>query len=175
MPIWRSICVWSYTLAELECRRKKPYIISFDVKNEEFKETHLPDFGCPRKHLRQFKLINLKGFLALITFPSATHIEMWMLKDYQKKERVTEDKISSKVWERGPDNNGPRRANTLFGESYNNFVIGAGCQGLVLADSFGHCILVDLQNKCIWDMKLPKGYNKSDRRTFCFTVQHSFS
>lgn len=47
--------------------------------------------------------------------------------------------------------------------------MGACSQGLVFVDSFGQCLLVDLQNKSIWDMKLPEGYNKSDRKTFSYT------
>lgn len=96
------------------CGRKRACIISFDVKDEEFRETSLPDFGCPRKHVSQFKLINLKGFLAVVSFPSSAHLEIWMLKDYQKKEWTREYKISTQVWERGPYSNGPRRANTRF-------------------------------------------------------------
>lgn len=154
-------------------RRKKACIISFDVKDEEFKETPLPDFGCPRKHIRQFNLTNLRGFLAVVSFPSSAHLEIWMLKDYQKKEWIREYKISTQVWERGPYkwargpyNIPPRVANFRFWGSSD---MGACSQGLVFAESFGHCKVVDLQNKCIWDMKLPEGYNESDRRTFSYT------
>lgn len=104
-----------------DSRRKKACIISFDVKDEEFKETPLPDFGCPRKHIRQFKLTNLRGFLAVVSFPSSAHLEIWMLKDYQKKEWIREYKISTQVWEkrpykwaRGPYNIPHRMANFRF-------------------------------------------------------------
>lgn len=48
-------------------------------------------------------LIDLKGFLAIVSFSSATHIETWVLRDYENKEWVKEYRSSTQVWARETD------------------------------------------------------------------------
>lgn len=75
-------------------------LVSFDFKIEEFIETPLPDFGCLRAHYTKFMLIDLKGFLAIVSFSSATHIETWVLRDYENTEWVKEYRSNTQIWAR---------------------------------------------------------------------------
>lgn len=68
-------------------------IISFDFKKEEFKRTPTPDFGSLSYEHERFVMINLKGCLAIVIL-TPEDIEIWMMKDYDRKEWVKEYKIT---------------------------------------------------------------------------------
>ena len=67
----------------------KGKIVSFDVGKEEFGLISPPKFGS-------WHLLDLGGNLALVDRSSGRHIEIWVMKDYEKKEWVKEYKIDIK-------------------------------------------------------------------------------
>ena len=69
----------------------KSMVVSFDFKKEEFNSIPHPEFSS--KNSNWFELVDLRGYLGLVDFSLGTHIEIWKLKDYEKKEWVREYKI----------------------------------------------------------------------------------
>lgn len=128
-------------------------LMSFDFKNEVFKENPLPNFEDNADH-ENFVLINLKGSLGFVRFGCDTHMQIWLMKDYDKK-----------VWAREhlePDNTDVMRPDIGFwGENYRcffasnyNFLAGAcGSQGLFFEDFNNHCkhsFVVDLKKNRLY-------------------------
>lgn len=151
-------------------------IISFDFKNEQLNETPLPDFECQGKHYRRFRLINLRGFLAVVSFQSDRHIEIWMLKDYYEKVKETwvrEYRISTQVWARGsdPDHNGLfRAADISFWRERQQFEIGVSSRGLLFVEALGRQVFVlDLERNCLWHLDCPQSYNFFKKITTIFS------
>ncbi|KAB1226609.1 hypothetical protein CJ030_MR1G023380 [Morella rubra] len=71
-------------------------IVSFDTKNEQFKLTTHPKFSC--RVYRFFYLLELRVSLAIADLSSTTHFEIWVMKDYEKKEWAKEYRINIEVW-----------------------------------------------------------------------------
>ncbi|KAK2664887.1 hypothetical protein Ddye_003461 [Dipteronia dyeriana] len=72
-------------------------IISFNFQQEEFNLTPHPDFGM-LQYRKDFMLVNLKGFLAVVNFPQPTDIEIWVLKDYENKVWMRECRLTTKIY-----------------------------------------------------------------------------
>ncbi|KAB1228014.1 hypothetical protein CJ030_MR1G006787 [Morella rubra] len=64
-------------------------IVSFDISKEKFGLISPPKF-------RSCHLLDLRGDLAVVDRSSDTHIEIWVMKEYEKKEWVKEYKIDLK-------------------------------------------------------------------------------
>ncbi|KAB2595955.1 F-box protein [Pyrus ussuriensis x Pyrus communis] len=74
-----------------------PSILSFDFKKEEFYWTPHPTLEKKSgTSLALFHLLNLRGSLALVDGSSDIHMEIWELKNYDKKEWVLSYKIDMK-------------------------------------------------------------------------------
>ncbi|KAJ4705873.1 F-box protein [Melia azedarach] len=143
-------------------------ITSFDFKKEEFMETPLPNFGY-KQHYKKNLLINLKGFLAIVSFPSDQYIDIWVLKDYENKEWAREYRISTQVWAREQDNTCVIRSDLCFWEN-KNFSVGVCSNGLFLeAYSYSRIFVVDLITNRIWYMECPKSYRSFGRTLFSYT------
>lgn len=69
-------------------------IISFGFRKEEFKRMEVPNFGL------RYDMINLKQSLAVINFSSNAQMEIWVMKDYEKKTWVREKIVSTQLWVR---------------------------------------------------------------------------
>ncbi|KAL6226095.1 hypothetical protein ACLB2K_000060 [Fragaria x ananassa] len=76
------------------------HILSFDFKKEEFfwipNPYRLPDTCC------QLHLINFRGSMAIVDTTSGTTIEIWVMKDYIKKQWMLDYSISIQVLELDP-------------------------------------------------------------------------
>ena len=72
----------------------KSMVISFNIKDEEFNS--IPHQEFPSKVSKWFELVDLRGYLGMVDFSLGTHIEIWKLKDYEKKEWVREYRIDIK-------------------------------------------------------------------------------
>ncbi|KAA8549844.1 hypothetical protein F0562_001528 [Nyssa sinensis] len=70
---------------------KRDLIVSFDIEKEEFNLTPHPGFQF--KDCKLFHLVDLNGDLSLVDLSSNTDIEIWVLKDYDKKVWVKEYRI----------------------------------------------------------------------------------
>nr|XP_023911774.1 F-box protein At3g07870-like [Quercus suber] len=66
---------------------KGKYIVSFDVGKEEFGSI------SPPKYYSSSHLLDLGGNLAMVDRSFDSHIEIWVMKEYKKKEWVQEYKI----------------------------------------------------------------------------------
>ncbi|XP_065633170.1 F-box protein At3g07870 [Quercus suber] len=66
---------------------KGKYIVSFDVGKEEF------GWISPPKYYSSSHLLDLGGNLAMVDRSFDSHIEIWVMKEYKKKEWVKEYKI----------------------------------------------------------------------------------
>lgn len=152
-------------------RTDEARIVSFDFKIEKFFETPLPDFGCPREHYTKFMLIDLKGFLAIVSFPSATHIEIWVLRDYENKEWVKKYRSSTQVWAREADENtGVIRPDICFWED-KKISVGVFYRGLLFeAYARKQLFFLDIETNCLWCMQcpLPESY-KFHKSLFGYT------
>ncbi|TQD82336.1 hypothetical protein C1H46_032109 [Malus baccata] len=74
-----------------------PSILSFDFKKEEFYWTPHPTLEKKSgTSLALFHLLNLRGSLALVDGSSDIHMEIWGLKNYDKKEWVLNYKVDMK-------------------------------------------------------------------------------
>ncbi|XP_031274873.1 F-box/kelch-repeat protein At3g06240-like [Pistacia vera] len=139
-------------------------ILTFDFKKEEFKWLSHPDFGC--KPCEAFRLINLRGSLAVVSFPSNILIEIWVLKDY-KSEHYWEREhkiIIDQLWVREPETGIIKCDNDLslwkkHHRANNTFSAGVGAAGV---GTLGHdgiffdtnndkeMFLLDLQTDRLW-------------------------
>ncbi|KAL6223708.1 hypothetical protein ACLB2K_002566 [Fragaria x ananassa] len=72
------------------------HILSFDFKKEEF-------FWIPNPY--QLHLINFRGSMAIVDTTSGTNIEIWVMKDYNKKQWMWDYSISIQVLELDPQFN----------------------------------------------------------------------
>nr|CAN79348.1 hypothetical protein VITISV_019896 [Vitis vinifera] len=73
------------------------YGLGFDSstkRQEEFKSIPHQEFSS--KVSKWFELVDLRGYLGMVDFSLGTHIEIWKLKDYEKKEWVREYRIDIK-------------------------------------------------------------------------------
>ncbi|KAK9273620.1 hypothetical protein L1049_018430 [Liquidambar formosana] len=103
------------------CDNLRGMIVSFDIEEEVFGSTPHPDFGW--KTCDMFHLVDLRGFLAMVDLSSNRCIEIWVLKDYDKKEWVREYRINISAPMGRPDNGnfkvvGPREDGEIL-LSYN--------------------------------------------------------
>ncbi|KAK0581572.1 hypothetical protein LWI29_015280 [Acer saccharum] len=64
---------------------------SFNFQKEEFKLMML-------QYRKDFMLVNVKGFLAVVNFPQPTDIEIWVLKDYDKNVWMKEYRLTTKIY-----------------------------------------------------------------------------
>jgi F-box interacting protein len=71
------------------CGDDEGKIVCFDVGKEEFGLISRPEF-------RSSHLLDLRGELAIVDRSSDTHVEIWVMKEYGKKEWVKEYKIGVK-------------------------------------------------------------------------------
>ncbi|KAK0586573.1 hypothetical protein LWI29_009083 [Acer saccharum] len=73
-------------------------ITSFNFEKEEFMLTPLPDFGYKPAGHEKFLLTALRGSLAVVhVVPEETHVEIWVMKDYENKvwceEAIKEEQV----------------------------------------------------------------------------------
>lgn len=131
-------------------------IVSFDFKIEEFVETPLPDFECLREQYTKFLVTDLKGFLAIVSFPSATHIKIWMLRDYENKEWVKKYRSSAQVRAREADENtGVIRPDVCFWE-HKKISVGFFNRWLSY-EAYAHkqLFFLDIETNRLWYMQCP--------------------
>lgn len=105
-------------------RNKEKGIIYFNIKNKEFEVTPLPDLCRTCRRVR-FELINLKGFLAIVRFLTgrglSRHIDIWVLKDCEKKVWEREYKIScSQAYARDRHSNVITKNPSVYGVELNH-------------------------------------------------------
>lgn len=141
-------------------KSKKDSIISFDFESEEFKETQLPQFGY-QKDYNDFQLVTVEGLLAIVSYPSDTLIDIWMLKDYDNKKReywVREYRVSTQVWAKQPDDVtvGVARPNICFREDKPYIFANTCGRGLVFtAFHPKRTFVLDLKTQRIWYVQCP--------------------
>lgn len=141
-------------------RSKKDCLISFDFETEEFKETHPPQFGY-HQHYKDFQLANVEGCLAIVSYPSDTLIDIWMLKDYANKKReywIREYRISTRVWTKQPDDVtvGVVRPDICFWEDKDDFFINTCSCGLVFTAFLpNQTFVLELKTRRIWHVDCP--------------------
>ncbi|KAH9652132.1 F-box domain-containing protein [Citrus sinensis] len=128
-------------------KSKKDSIISFD-------------FGY-QKDYNDFQLVTVEGLLAIVSYPSDTLIDIWMLKDYDNKKReywVREYRVSTQVWAKQPDDVtvGVARPDICFREDKPYIFANACGRGLVFtAFHPKRTFVLDLKTQRIWYVQCP--------------------
>ncbi|KAM5558982.1 hypothetical protein ABKV19_020570 [Rosa sericea] len=73
-------------------------IVSFDFKKEEFYLMPHPALRKPEYSILYLHFVNFRGSMAIVDTSSRTHIDIWVLKSYEKKEWVRDYRVNLQLF-----------------------------------------------------------------------------